>query len=217
MGFALCHTAPLVEGRTREELRVLKLALARDEALDPMIHALCDFAKRSGTRRVALRVQGEYPAMYRALVALGARVRWTDLRMALAGTRSGRWQAGSSFAIGRSSAPLAANAGARQRVGESRSRRPLPRGGEAGAETFGKQARLFSDSSGAIVVPELEVQNHPAEMSGAPSVDRADGAENARAQSKAMQHIQHLTLSWLRKPPARVVEPTGSAARAAGS
>jgi hypothetical protein len=28
VGVALCHTAPLVEGRTREELRVLKLALA---------------------------------------------------------------------------------------------------------------------------------------------------------------------------------------------
>ena len=54
-------------------------------ALDAMLRALCDFAKRSGTRRVALRVQGEYPAMYRALVALGARVRWTDLRMALGG------------------------------------------------------------------------------------------------------------------------------------
>jgi len=85
VGVALCHTAPLVEGRTREELRVLKLALAGDEILDPMVTALCDFAKRSGTRRVALRVQGDYPAMYRALVALGARVRWTDLRMSLGG------------------------------------------------------------------------------------------------------------------------------------
>lgn len=84
-GVALCHTAPLVEGRTREELRVLKLALTGDDMLDPMIHALCDFAKRSGTRRVALRVQGDYPSMYRSLVALGARVRWTDLRMSLGG------------------------------------------------------------------------------------------------------------------------------------
>jgi GNAT superfamily N-acetyltransferase len=84
-GVALCHTAPLVEGRTREELRVLKLALAGNEVLDPMIVALCDFAKRSGTRRVALRIQGDYPAMYRTLVALGARVRWTDLRMSLGG------------------------------------------------------------------------------------------------------------------------------------
>ena len=85
VGLALCHTAPLVEGRTREELRVLKLAIADDAALDLMLRALCDFAKRSGTRRVALRVQGEYPGMYRTMVAAGARVRWTDLRMSLGG------------------------------------------------------------------------------------------------------------------------------------
>ena len=85
VGFALCHTAPLVEGRTREELRVLKLVLAPGASFDAMIRALCDFAKRSGTRRVAWRVQGDYPAMYQKLVAMGARVRWTDLRMALTG------------------------------------------------------------------------------------------------------------------------------------
>jgi GNAT superfamily N-acetyltransferase len=85
VGFALCHTAPLVEGRTREELRVLKLVLAREASLDAMMRALCDFARRSGTRRVALRVQGDYPGMYQRLVAMGARVRWTDLRMALSG------------------------------------------------------------------------------------------------------------------------------------
>lgn len=84
-GFALCHTAPLVEGRTREELRVLKLVVADESLLDPMIRALCDFAKRSGTRRVAFRVQGDYSIMYQRLIALGARVRWTDLRMALDG------------------------------------------------------------------------------------------------------------------------------------
>ena len=84
-GFALCHTAPLVEGRVREELRVLKLVLANEQVVDPMIRALCDLAKRSGTRRVAFRVQGEYPSLYRRLVQLGARVRWTDLRMSLAG------------------------------------------------------------------------------------------------------------------------------------
>jgi GNAT superfamily N-acetyltransferase len=85
VGFALCHTAPLVEGRTREELRVLKLVLAREASFDAMIRALCDFAKRSGTRRVAWRVQGDYPTMYQKLIAMGARVRWTDLRMALNG------------------------------------------------------------------------------------------------------------------------------------
>jgi GNAT superfamily N-acetyltransferase len=83
--FALCHTAPLVEGRVREELRVLKLVLANESLLEPMVRALCDFARRSGTRRVAFRVQGEYDGVYRRLTALRARVRWTDLRMSLAG------------------------------------------------------------------------------------------------------------------------------------
>jgi len=85
VGFALCHTAPLVEGRTRDELRVLKLVLLRDDLLDLAIAALRDFAKRSGTRRVALRVQGEYTSLYQRMIAMGARVRWTDLRMALVG------------------------------------------------------------------------------------------------------------------------------------
>ena len=88
--FALCHTAPLVEGRVREELRVLKLVLADDRLLDPMVRALCDFAKRSGTRRVAFRVQGDYDRLYRRLITLGARVRWTDLRMSLAGHAEAR-------------------------------------------------------------------------------------------------------------------------------
>ncbi len=85
VGFALCHTAPLVEGRTREELRVLKLVLTREASFDTMIRTLRDYAKRSGTRRVAWRVQGEYAGMYQKLVGMGARVRWTDLRMALDG------------------------------------------------------------------------------------------------------------------------------------
>ena len=84
-GFALCHTAPLVEGRSREELRVLKLVLSDDSQVEPMIRTLCDYAKRSGTRRVAFRVQGEYEELYRRMMAMGARVRWTDLRMSLAG------------------------------------------------------------------------------------------------------------------------------------
>jgi GNAT superfamily N-acetyltransferase len=89
-GFALCHTAPLVEGRVREELRVLKLVLADESLLDAMVRALCDYAKRSGTRRVAFRVQGDYDTLYRRLITMGARVRWTDLRMALAGHEESR-------------------------------------------------------------------------------------------------------------------------------
>ena len=34
VGFALAHTAPLVEGRAREELRVLKLVLADESRLE---------------------------------------------------------------------------------------------------------------------------------------------------------------------------------------
>ena len=84
-GFALCHTAPLVEGRAREELRVLKMVLADERDVEPMMRALVDFARRSGTRRVAVRVQGEYTSLYARLVALGAAVRWTDLRMTYTG------------------------------------------------------------------------------------------------------------------------------------
>ena len=83
--FVLCHTAPLVEGRVRDELRVLKLVLARRTELPQVIGALTDFARRSGTRRLAIRLQGDYPDAYRTLVALGARVRWTDLRMSAFG------------------------------------------------------------------------------------------------------------------------------------
>lgn len=85
MGFALCHAAPLVEGRTREELRVLK-AVVRDEAsFDQMLVQLADLARRSATARVAIRLQGDYSALYARMVSFGARVRWTDLRMVLAG------------------------------------------------------------------------------------------------------------------------------------
>jgi hypothetical protein len=83
VGFAICHSVPLVEGRAREELRVLKLVLADEDHLEDMVRALCDHARRSGTRRVAIRVQGEYEGVYRRLVALGGRVRWSDLRMSL--------------------------------------------------------------------------------------------------------------------------------------
>jgi hypothetical protein len=64
---------------------VLKLVLRRDDRFREMARALCDFARRSGTRRVALRVQGDYLTTYQRLIEMGARVRWTDLRMALSG------------------------------------------------------------------------------------------------------------------------------------
>lgn len=84
-GFALCHTAPLVEGRGRDELRVLKLVARMERDVEPLVTQLADYARRSGTRRVALRMQGGYADLYGQLIRRGARVRWTDLRMTLAG------------------------------------------------------------------------------------------------------------------------------------
>jgi GNAT superfamily N-acetyltransferase len=84
-GFALCHTAPLVEGRARDELRVLKLVLHRRSELPQLVSALREQARRAGTRRVAIRLQGDYGEVYRTLIEMGAKVRWTDLRMSVYG------------------------------------------------------------------------------------------------------------------------------------
>jgi GNAT superfamily N-acetyltransferase len=84
-GFALCHVVPLVEGRPREEMRVLKMVLERRGDAEQMVRTLADYARRNGCQRAALRVQGAYPDVYTRLVSLGGRVRWTDLRMSLAG------------------------------------------------------------------------------------------------------------------------------------
>ena len=88
-GFALYHTAPLVEGRAREELRVLKLALADEADAPALLRLLCDQARRSGTRQVAVRVQGDFVGFYNRMIALGGRVRWTDLRMTARGHAEG--------------------------------------------------------------------------------------------------------------------------------
>jgi GNAT superfamily N-acetyltransferase len=93
-GFALCHTVPLVEGRAREETRVLKLVLSRQADLSAAVSTLAEFARRGGTRRVAFRVQTEYLDAYQQLIAMGGRVRWTDLRMSLAGYPEGRAKGG---------------------------------------------------------------------------------------------------------------------------
>jgi GNAT superfamily N-acetyltransferase len=85
VAFALCHSVPLVEGRVREELRVLKLVARNDDDFEVLVTALSDHARRSGTRRVALRIQGQYANAYRRLMRRGARVRWSDLRMTLDG------------------------------------------------------------------------------------------------------------------------------------
>ncbi|MEO7085206.1 MAG: GNAT family N-acetyltransferase [Gemmatimonadaceae bacterium] len=93
-GFALAHTAPLVEGRARDELRVLKLVLEDETRFDEFLTAISDFARRSGTRRIAVRLQGEFLAPYQRMIALGGHVRWTDLRMSFGGFEERRPQSG---------------------------------------------------------------------------------------------------------------------------
>src|SRR6266702_2922095 len=75
------HSAPLAEGRPRDEVRVLKLAAADERAFDAGVAATEAAAARAGIRRVAIRCQTRYAEAFRRLVARGYRVRWTDLRM----------------------------------------------------------------------------------------------------------------------------------------
>ena len=81
--FAICHSVPLVEGRATEEMRVLKMVARSEADFDHLVTQLCAHARVKGSKRVAIRVQGQYSDIYRRLIARGARVRWTDLRMSL--------------------------------------------------------------------------------------------------------------------------------------
>jgi GNAT superfamily N-acetyltransferase len=84
-GFALFHATSLVEGRARDELRVLKMVLRDEGLVGDMAGLVADAARRAGTRRAAIRVQTEYSEAYRLLIEAGGRVRWTDLRMTVRG------------------------------------------------------------------------------------------------------------------------------------
>ena len=83
LAFAICHSVPLVEGRATEEMRVLKMVAKSEADFDHLVTQLCAHARVRGARRVAIRVQGQYSNVYRRLITRGARVRWTDLRMAV--------------------------------------------------------------------------------------------------------------------------------------
>ena len=85
VSFAICHSVPLVEGRATEEMRVLKMVARSEADFDHLVTQLCAHARAKGAKRVAIRVQGQYSDVYRRLVARGARVRWTDLRMSVHG------------------------------------------------------------------------------------------------------------------------------------
>ncbi|MBI4542204.1 MAG: GNAT family N-acetyltransferase [Gemmatimonadetes bacterium] len=85
VAFALCHAAPLGEGGGGDEARVLKVCATDEEALLAVLGGARGWAHRLGMRRLAVRCQSAYGDAYRALVVRGYRVRWTDLRMTLAG------------------------------------------------------------------------------------------------------------------------------------
>ena len=85
VGFALAHTAPLVEGRVRDELRVLKLVLTDEKRFGGFAKAIANHSRQIGIRRVSFRMQAEYSAAYAQAIAMGMHVRWTDLRMSLSG------------------------------------------------------------------------------------------------------------------------------------
>lgn len=94
VAFALAHTAPLVEGRARDELRMLKLVVDDERRFGAVARSVADFARRAGTRRVAFRMQGEYADAFRQLMTIGAHVRWSDLRMSFDGHRERRPERG---------------------------------------------------------------------------------------------------------------------------
>ena len=83
VSFAVCHSVPLVEGRSTEEMRVLKMVAKSEADFDQLVTQLCAYARVKSARRVAIRVQGQYSDVYRRMMTRGARVRWTDLRMSV--------------------------------------------------------------------------------------------------------------------------------------
>jgi hypothetical protein len=83
--FALWHSAPLAESRPVEELRVLKLFADSPESFSQLIGVLESCAAKLRVRRVAVRCQTAYREAYEILIKRDYRVRWTDLRMTLAG------------------------------------------------------------------------------------------------------------------------------------
>lgn len=82
---AVWHSAPLADTRTRDEVRVLKLAARTDAAFEAAIGAVEAAAAKFGIRRIAIRCQCRYTEAFRLLIARGYRVRWTDLRMTFEG------------------------------------------------------------------------------------------------------------------------------------
>jgi GNAT superfamily N-acetyltransferase len=85
VGFGMYHSAPLAESRGGEEVRLLKVVAASATDFDAVVRAVEACAARLGLGRIAVRCQTRFTSTYRALTQRGYQVRWTDLRMTLAG------------------------------------------------------------------------------------------------------------------------------------
>ncbi len=85
VGMVLWHGEPLAEGRTSDELRILKL-VARDLATARrLVLAVTAQAVSERVEAVSIRCQANEPELYDMLIRAGWQVHWTDLRMTLSG------------------------------------------------------------------------------------------------------------------------------------
>ena len=84
IAFALWHGVALAQGRSLDELRILKLVAVDLEAAQQAINAVSDEAARRRMPHVTARVQARQGALYSWLIKEHWRVHWTDLRMTLA-------------------------------------------------------------------------------------------------------------------------------------
>ncbi|HRP07563.1 MAG TPA: hypothetical protein PLL69_03655, partial [Gemmatimonadales bacterium] len=75
----------LAAGRQDGELRLLMLVAADLGSARRVIASAMNDAAELRAEQVALRCQGSQPELYAALIEAGWKVRWTDLRMTLAG------------------------------------------------------------------------------------------------------------------------------------
>jgi GNAT superfamily N-acetyltransferase len=85
LAYALWHSTPLAAGRSKDEVRILKLVAHDIAAFDRLLDLLHGTAAAERVARIAIRCQTEYSEAYLRLVGAGYRVHWTDLRMILQG------------------------------------------------------------------------------------------------------------------------------------
>lgn len=84
VAYALWHGVALAQGRSLEELRILKLVAVDLAAAQQAVAAVSDEAARRRIPHVTARVQAGQGDLYSWLMREHWRVHWTDLRMTLA-------------------------------------------------------------------------------------------------------------------------------------